>query len=68
MAEITECCEENGIDIDQSAIRRAVVNENKTKYMTLIEKDLKEDQSHQRELDFFALQQRKETSMLNELG
>ena len=43
MAEITECCEDNGIEVDPEAIRRAVVNENKTKYMTLIEKDLKED-------------------------
>lgn len=41
MAELTECMEEIGIPVDSDTIRRAVVNENKTKYMTLIEKDLK---------------------------
>ena len=61
MAELTECFEENGIEVDQNAIRRAVVNENTTKYMTLIEKDLQEDRNEQKEKDFFTIQQRQES-------
>ena len=68
MAELTECLEENGIHVDREAIRRAVVNENKTKYMIAIEKELHEDRSHQKELDYYTLQQRQETSYLYELN
>lgn len=53
MAEITENFEENGIKVDPEMIRRAVVNENVPKYMTLIQKDLKEDLEQQKELEYF---------------
>ena len=55
MAEITECFEDDGIDIDPETIRNAIVNDNMPKYMTLIEKDLKEDRAMQKELDYFSL-------------
>ena len=58
MAEITECFEDDGIDIDPETIRNAIVNDNMPKYMTLIEKDLKEDRAMQKELDYFSLQER----------
>ena len=64
MAEITECFEENGIKVDQDVIRRAVVNENKTKYMSQIEKDLEEDRNYQKETDFISLQQRRDNNSL----
>lgn len=49
MAELTENLEENGIQFDPDVIRRAVVNENMPKYMTLIQNDLKEDLEYNRE-------------------
>ena len=49
MAEITEAFEEEGLEVDPEVIRRAVVNDNMPKYMTLIAKDLEEDRAIQRE-------------------
>lgn len=66
IAEITECFEENGIEVDPDTIRRAVVNDNQPKYMSLIEKDLLDDRNLQKELDFASLQQRRDTSNLFE--
>ena len=63
MAEITEAFEEEGLEVDPEVIRRAVVNDNMPKYMTLIAKDLEEDRAIQREQDYFDLKQRKTTAI-----
>jgi len=34
MAELTELCEETGLEVDPEAIRRAIVHDDMPKYMT----------------------------------
>ena len=56
MAEITSGFEANGIPVDPAAIRRAVVNENMPKHMTLIEKEMNEELNFEKETAYFNLQ------------
>ncbi len=56
MAEITSGLEANGIPVDPEAIRRAVVNENMPKHMTLIEKEMNEELKFEKETAYFNLQ------------
>ena len=58
MAEITRGFELSGIKVDAATIRRAVVNENMPKHMTLIENEMKEELNYEKEMAYFNLSQR----------
>lgn len=58
MAGITQSLEKSGVRFDPEAIRRAVVKDDMPKHMTLIAKELLEEQRYERELAYFNLQQR----------
>jgi len=55
MVEMIAGFEEDGVDYDQEAVRRAIVSDNMPRHMTLISKDLKEDHGLKREQDYSML-------------
>ena len=55
MKELTEACEDRGLQVNPQAVRRAIVRDNMPKYMTLIERDIKEAQDELNEANYFSI-------------